>query len=50
MDLTTDLEHRLVARQMRHAVLAYMAGPQFNPGVEVPLTAIRELTMKKGKK
>ena len=31
MDITSDLEHRLVARQMRHAILAYMQSDDFRP-------------------
>lgn len=50
MDLGTDLEHRLVARQMRHAVLTYMAGPAFNPRAAVDLAAIRAITTDKGAK
>jgi hypothetical protein len=30
-DLETDLEHRIVARQLRKSVLDYMAGGAFNP-------------------
>ena len=31
MDITSDLEHRLVARQMRHAILTYMRSEDFRP-------------------
>ena len=31
MDISSDLEHRLVARQMRKAILTYMSGNDFNP-------------------
>ena len=31
MDITNDLEHRPVARQMRHAILAYMQSEDFQP-------------------
>ena len=31
MDISNDLEHRLVARQMRHAILAYMQSDDFQP-------------------
>ena len=47
MDLDTDLEHRLVARQMRHAVLEYMAGAKFNPTVELGPAEIRALRREK---
>jgi len=30
-DLVSDLDNRPVARQMRHSLLTYMAGSQFNP-------------------
>ena len=33
MDLSADLDHRLVARQMRKAVLEYMASGDFNPSL-----------------
>jgi hypothetical protein len=46
MDLSTDLDRRLVARQLRHSVLQYMAGPDFNPAVEVPAEAIRDIVKK----
>jgi hypothetical protein len=50
MDLNGDLDRRLVARQMRHAVLAYMASPAFQPEVEVSVPAIRELLVQGGEK
>ena len=31
MDLQTDLDHRVVARQMRHAILDYMQSTDFQP-------------------
>ena len=31
MDITRDLTHRLVARQMRHAILSYMQSTDFQP-------------------
>ena len=43
MDLEHDLENRLVARQMRHSLLRYMAGPNFNPRVDLPVEAIQGL-------
>jgi len=33
MDLSSDLEHRLVARQMRKAIVAYMQSGDFNPAM-----------------
>jgi len=50
IDLSADLDHRLVARQMRHAVLSYMASPAFQPKVEVPVSAIRALMVPGGEK
>ena len=35
MDVTTDLDHRLVARQMRQAILSYMKSSDFNPSIEL---------------
>ena len=43
MDLGFDLENRLVARQMRHSLLRYMRGDQFNPPMAVDLDSIRAL-------
>lgn len=43
MDLTGHLDRRPVARQMRHSLLAYMAGEAFSPKVEVDVAAIRGL-------
>ena len=31
MDITNDLQHRPVARQMRHAILSYMQSDDFKP-------------------
>jgi hypothetical protein len=47
MDLSTDLDHRLVARQMRRAVLRYMASPAFQPSVDVDLATLRVLATPK---
>jgi beta-galactosidase len=35
-DLTSDLDHRPAARQLRRSVLDYMGGPKFDPAVAVP--------------
>jgi hypothetical protein len=43
MDLTNDLEGRLVARQLRHSLLRYMASEAFAPRVEVSAEEIRGL-------
>ncbi|MDE3066267.1 MAG: glycoside hydrolase family 2 [Verrucomicrobiota bacterium] len=34
-DISHDLKHRLVARQLRRSILRYMAGDQFQPRVEL---------------
>jgi hypothetical protein len=43
MDLKSQLDSRLVARQMRYSLLAYMAGEQFKPEVEVSWDQIQAL-------
>ncbi len=40
MDITSDLEHRPVARQMRHAILAYMQSPDFQPALTLDPSVI----------
>lgn len=35
MDLQNDLDHRIVARQMRKAILDYMHGDKFNPSLQL---------------
>ncbi len=43
MDLESDLDRRLVARQLRAAVLGYMQSDAFRPEHAVPAEAIRKL-------
>ncbi len=43
MDLSGDLDRRVVARQMRHSVLAHMAGSRFEPTVELTVDQITAL-------
>ncbi len=43
IDLRSDLDQRLVARQMRHSLLHYMRGAAFDPREEVEMQAIRGL-------
>lgn len=43
MDLQSDLDRRIVARQMLHSLLGYMASDAFAPQVEVDAGAIRAL-------
>ena len=46
MDITTDLAHRLVARQMRHAILSYMQSPDFQPTITLTPDIIRDFFTK----
>ncbi|HWQ12152.1 MAG TPA: glycoside hydrolase family 2 TIM barrel-domain containing protein [Roseiflexaceae bacterium] len=46
MDLSGDLERRLVARQLRHSLLRYMASDAFHPRQEVALEDIRALEVR----
>ena len=43
MDITSDLEHRIVARQMRYALIQYMQSNDFRPTARLPLRTIRTL-------
>jgi hypothetical protein len=43
VDLSSNLDQRLVARQLRHSLLRYMATEGFRPTIEVPAEAIRSL-------
>ena len=42
MDLSSDLAHRLVARQMRKSVLEYMGSDSFRPALTLDLQTIRD--------
>ena len=46
MDITSDLEHRLVARQMRQAILAYMESNDFQPSLTLQPKVITDLFTK----
>lgn len=46
MDVSSDLEHRLVARQMRYAILKYMTSEDFNPGLEIDGSVIEDFFTK----
>lgn len=46
MDVTSDLEHRLVADQMRYAILKYMMSEDFQPTMEVDKQVIENLFTK----
>ena len=43
MDITSDLDHRLVARQMRQAILRYMQSADFQPSLTLSPDVIRHL-------
>jgi hypothetical protein len=43
MDLSSDLEHRHVARQFRRSLLKYIAGDRFRPSVESTIEQIEAL-------
>src|SRR5258708_11918902 len=42
-DISSALDQRPVARQLRHSLLDYMAGPHFEPKVAVPATELNRL-------
>ena len=42
MDITNDLQHRLVARQMRHAILTYMQSEDFKPSLTLSANEIAD--------
>ena len=42
MDINSDLEHRIVARQMRKAILDYMKSGDFNPSLVLDVQTIRD--------
>ena len=42
MDITSDLDHRIVARQMRQAILAYMQSDDFQPALTLSPDVIRD--------
>ncbi len=48
MDITHDLERRIVARQMRTAILRYMQSADFTPTLTVEPTIITDLYTKQG--
>lgn len=42
MDISSDLEHRHVARQMRQAIISYMQSDDFNPSLKLDEQTIRD--------
>jgi hypothetical protein len=43
LDIESDLDKRVAARQFRTSLLAYLAGPRFQPGTEIGLAQVRGL-------
>ena len=50
MDISSDLDHRLVARQMRQAIFRYMKSDDFNPAITLQPQIITDLFTKDGPK
>lgn len=46
MDVTSDLNRRLIANQMRYAILKYMMSDDFQPAMEVDREVIENLFTK----
>lgn len=46
MDITSDLDRRIVARQMRHSILQYMMSDKFAPKWNIPVERISDLYTK----
>ena len=47
MDLSSDLDKRIAARQMRHSILRYMNSDKFNPQHTLDIKLIKDLFTKK---
>ena len=50
MDIDTDLDRRLVARQMRRAVISYMSSDDFQPAITLEPQVIEDFFVKEGPK
>ena len=50
MDIASDLDHRIVARQMRQAILSYMDSADFAPSLTLKPEVIQSLFTKDGPK
>jgi hypothetical protein len=50
MDIASDLDHRIVARQMREAILSYMESADFAPSLTLKPEVIQNLFTKDGPK
>lgn len=46
IDLTSNIDHRPEARQLRYSILRYMSGPSFKPNTSVPLQSVVEMIAK----
>ena len=46
MDINNDLEHRLVAKQMRKAIISYMQSNDFQPSLQLDIETIRHFYTK----
>ena len=43
LDINSDLDHRIVARQLRHSILRYMQSPHFQPTLTLQEATLRHL-------
>ena len=43
LDISNDLAHRPVARQLRHSILRYMQSKDFDPDTTIPTALITQL-------
>ena len=43
MDITSDLDNRIVSRQMRKAILDYMNSDSFRPAINITAEQINQL-------
>ena len=50
IDISTDLDHRLVARQLRHSIISYMNSKDFKPSLTVKPEIIGNLFTKEAPK
>ena len=50
IDISTDLDHRLVARQLRHSIISYMNSTDFKPSLTVKPEIIGNLFTKEAPK
>ena len=50
MDIDSNLDRRVVARQMRHAIISYMQSDDFNPSLTLEPQVITDFFTKDGPK